>query len=83
MGMTFFPGDWLLGRDKRGFHHVIDANNNNRDHVMKAKFGVASRDIYPDITEGFFPRTTASVARLSSLTQSRLNFVPPAFSLYI
>jgi hypothetical protein len=50
----------------------------------------ASRDIYTDITEGSFflqlPRKSqllASGGSSSSLTQSRLDFVPPASPLYI
>ena len=49
-----------------------------------------SRDIYTDITEGFFhlqlPRKSqllASGGSSSSLTQSRLDFVPPTSLLYI
>jgi hypothetical protein len=51
---------------------------------------VASRDDYTDITEGFFllqlphkSQLLASMGSSSSLTQSNLNFVPPAFPLYI
>ena len=51
---------------------------------------VASRDIYTDITEGLFllqlPRESqllVSAGSSSSLTQSSLDFVPPAFPLYI
>lgn len=51
---------------------------------------VASRDIYTDITEGLFllqlpheSQLLASAGSSSSLTQSSLDFVPPAFPLYI
>jgi hypothetical protein len=51
---------------------------------------VASRDIYTDITEGLFlpqllheSQIFASAGSSSSLTQSSLDFVPPAFPLYI
>jgi hypothetical protein len=51
---------------------------------------VASRDIYTDITEGLFlpqllheSQFLASAGSSSSLTQSSLDFVPPAFPLYI
>jgi hypothetical protein len=53
--------------------------------------GVASRDIYTDITKGgaslpqlpHESQLLASVAISSLLMQSRFNFVPPAFPLYI
>jgi hypothetical protein len=52
--------------------------------------GVASRDIYTDITEGggrlqlpHGSQLLASVAISSLLTQSRLNFVPPTSPMYI
>ena len=48
------------------------------------------RDIYTDIMEGLFllqlpheNQLLASASTLSSLTQSSLDFVPPAFPLYI
>jgi hypothetical protein len=51
---------------------------------------VASRDIYTDITEGLFlpqlpheSQLLASAGSSSSLAQSILDFVPPAFPLYI
>jgi hypothetical protein len=51
---------------------------------------VASRDVYTDITEGLFllrlpheSQLLASAGSSSSLTQSSLDFVPPAFPLYI
>jgi hypothetical protein len=51
---------------------------------------VASRDIYTDITESLFllqlpheSQMLASAGSASSLTQSSLDFVPPAFPLYI
>ena len=51
---------------------------------------VASRDDYTDITEALFllqlpheSQLLASAGSSSSLTQSSLDFVPPAFPLYI
>jgi hypothetical protein len=51
---------------------------------------VASRDICTDITDGLFflqlpheSQLLASAGSSSSLTQSSLDFVPPAFPLYI
>jgi hypothetical protein len=51
---------------------------------------VASRDIYTDIMEGLFlpqlpheSQLLASAGSSPSLTQSSLDFAPPAFPLYI